>query len=162
MSTDTPRTPSSVDLKYKSSHQLAKSMKNFLTKKDVLQMNQRNFMMLLFIIGMVGYIIYRYMNQFFSRKSTVDELVNQYHTEQNAERNRINTLIHTEQNAERNHIEALIQLERTARTLDNGRLIEHNRELETNIQELREMFNDEDHVNAAPANEPVHILDPIS
>ena len=139
MAVDTPSTPSSVSIsphpRLKTTSVSAKTLKGFLSRKEFLQMNQRHFLLLLFIILMAAYLLYRYLNHFFSRKTRVDELVSQYETQQDEERRRMENVIRTNLQQDR--------ADRTTLMVDVARLTQRSQQIETNIEELRTMLNED-------------------
>lgn len=135
--------PSSIDLsphpRSKTTSFSAKTLKGFLSRKEFLQMNQRHFLLLLFIILMASYLLYRYLNHFFSRKTRVDELVSQYETQQDEERRRMENIIRLNLQQDR--------ADKTTLQLDVVRLTQRSQIIETNIEELRTMLNEESSEN---------------
>lgn len=102
-------------------------------------MNQRSFMLFIVILIMAGYLAYRYLHQFFVRKSEVAELVAQRETQADEERTRIENIIRTNVQQERDH-----------RADEIRRLTDRTIRMETRVQELYNMLDEEDEYEPIP------------
>ncbi len=156
MAIDSPATPSSVCIsphpRPKTTSFSAKSLKGFLSRKEFLQMNQRHFLLLLFIILMGVYLLYRYLNHFFCRKSALEQFVTDNQTREDEERRRMENIIRTNLQQDR--------VDRTTLQGDVARSIERIQQIDANIEEMRAMLNEDiespesENTDAAPNRAP--------
>jgi uncharacterized membrane-anchored protein YhcB (DUF1043 family) len=129
----------------------SKFLKGFITRKECLQMNQRHILLTLVILVMAGYLIYRFLNYFFTRKNELSQYIRQDQLAPETER--LENLINTHFREDRSVRNALTEdLSITRRQIQ---------EVSRRLDEVQEMLNAEE-VEPAQQQQSSNVHEPAA
>ncbi len=146
-SVSTPMTPATPRLSSKA----ASTVKGLITRKEFSQLSNKNFFMILMVIGLLAYLIYRYAKQFFVTK-------NDARTAIVALENTINTAVDDERTRLEEHIDSrinsLLSTESTERSRAIAALQSDMRTVQRTVTDISNVLDSEllEPTDSAPAS----------